>query len=213
MFRKAVVAFGILIISANLHAGTITLTQTFSNVIYNDYGVSAGVGYGQSPTGDWIFTGTVDSNAVNISPWADVGAYQLTSLTLTQASLGLSNVGITNAPVLFFYPDRFGFALNANGQAPWTVIVYESNHFTGTQSLSGYLGLITQPLVNDSYTSFGPQWDGFALEDGRRLYGWGFGLGTPAVSAVPLPASLPLLLAGLGTLIVSCRKKSSSVQS
>jgi hypothetical protein len=189
------------------HATLITITQTYSNVSYSDYDETSGVAYGQTPTDDWIFKGTVDSNAVNISPWADVGAYQLTKLTLTQASLGLFDSEITNAPVLFFYPDRFGFALNVNGQSPWTVIVYESDHFTNANTLDEYLALITTPLVNDSYTGFGPQWDGFTLEDGRRLYGFGFGLGIPSVSAsVPEPTSLALLFLGLGLLTYSMRR-------
>jgi len=41
---------------------------------------------------------------------------------------------------------------------------------------------------------FGPQWEGFEFEDGRRLYGIGNGVGTPSVTAaVPEPASLALL--------------------
>lgn len=207
MFRKAVAALGLIAFAAYSHATPITITQTYSNVHYSDYGVTSGVAYGQAPTDDWIFKGTVDSNAVNISPLAG-GAYHLTKLSLTQASLGLFDIGITNAPVLVFYPDRFAFAFNINGWSPWTVIVYESNHFTSAHTLDEYLALITTPLVNDSYTSFGPQWDGFALEDGRRLYGWGFGLGTPAVSgAIPEPTSLALLLLGLGLLTYGMRRR------
>ena len=104
---------------------------------------------GKLPTDDWIFKGTVDSNAVNISPSAGIGAYQLTKLTLTQASLGLFDIGITNAPVLFFYPEaRFGFAFNVYTNTPWTVIVYESNLFMSAHTLDEYLALITTPLVN-----------------------------------------------------------------
>lgn len=208
MFRKAVAALGLIAFATYSQATPITITQTYSNVSYYDYGETSGVAYGQAPTDDWIFKGTVDSNAVNISPSAGIGAYQLTKLTLTQASLGLFDIGITNAPVLFFYPDRFGFAFNVYTNTPWTVIVYESNLFMSAHTLDEYLALITTPLVNDSYTSFGPQWDGFALEDGRRLYGWGFGLGTPEVStvAVPEPASLALLLLGLGLLTYSMRR-------
>lgn len=208
MFRKVMVVLSIIFISTYSYATPISITQTFSNVSYYDYGISTGVGYGQSPTDDWTFKGAVDSNAVNISPWMGISAYQLTSLALTQASLGLFDVGITNAPVLLFYPDRFGFALNVNGWAPWAVIVYEFNHFASANTLNENLALITTPQVNDSYTSFGPQWDGFALEDGRRLYGWGFGLGTPAVSAVPEPTSAALMLvAALSMLTVGLRRR------
>lgn len=207
MFRKEVAALGLMALATNSYATPITITQIYSNVSYYDYGDTSGVAYGQAPTDDWIFKGTVDSNAVDILPSAGIGAYQLSKLTLTQASLGLFDIGITNAPVLFFYPDRFGFAFNVNTYTPWTVIVYDTNRFLSAHTLDEYLALITVPLINDSYTSFGPQWDGFALEDGRRLYGWGFGLGTPAVStAVPEPASLALLLLGLGLLTYSMRR-------
>lgn len=210
MFRRSIVGFGLLAFAAYVYAEPITVTQTFSNVSYDNYGITSGVGYGQTPTGDWIFKGTVDSNAANIATYANTGAYQLTNLTLTQASLGLFDVGITNAPVLFFYSDRFGFALNDLGQAPWTVIVYEPDHFASAHTLEQYLALITTPLVNDSYTSFGPQWDGFTLEDGRHLYGWGFGVGTPAVSPVPVPRSFSLLLVGFGPLAYAMQHRKAT---
>lgn len=209
LLRKAAAAFGLSAIALCSSASPITITQTFSDVLYNDYGVSDGVGYGQTPTGDWIFTATVDSGAPNLSPWSDIGAFPLTSVTLTQASLGLFNMGIVNMPVLFFLPDRFGFANNIDTYPPWTVIVYELGHFSGAHALDEYLALATTPATNDPFTSFGPQWDGFLFADGRSLYGVGNGLGIPMVSAatVPEPSSALLILLALGLLVHSKRRR------
>jgi len=208
VFKRAIAVLGLMAFAAYSHAVPITLTQTYSNISYNDYGVTDGVSFGQAPTGDWIFTGTFDSNAANISQWAGIGgfgAYQLTKLTLTQASLGLFDVGITNVPVLFFYPNLFGFASNPDAGAPWTAMVYEPNHFAGAHTQDEFLLLITPTVVSNTYgaySGFGPQWDGFALEDGRRLYGTGWGIGTPVVdtATVPEPTSLALVLVALGVL-------------
>ena len=179
------------------YATPIVVTQTFSNVRYDNYGVVDGVAYGQSPTGDWIFKGIVDSNAVDAEPHPNVGIYQLTGLTLTQASLGLFDVEITNAPKMVFGLDRFYFGADSGGSPPWTVIVFDPDHFATGFDLSGYLALLTRPIINDSYTSFGPQWTGFNLADGRHLYGWGFGTGVPSVAFIPEPASVLILLIGL----------------
>lgn len=196
MKYKAFLGFALLASTA-VHAIPITITQTFSNVSYNDFGVTDGLGFGTSPTGDWVFKGTFESDTANISQWGDIGAFQMTSLTLTQASLGLSEVGITNAPVLLFYPDYFGFTANIYGQAPFAVVNYEPNHFLNAHTLNEYLALITQPPAETNiYSGFGPQWTGFALEDGRRIYGSGSGLATVNVAAavtVPEPSSLALM--------------------
>lgn len=208
MFRRAITALGLAAFAAYSYAAPITITQTYSNISYNDYGVTDGVGYGQATTGDWIFKGTVDSNAANTSPWVGIGgfgAYQLTKLTLTQASLGLFDIGITNAPVLMFFPDFFAFASDPTGGAPFAVMVYEPDHFAGAQTLDDFLSLITPTVVSytgGAYSGFGPQWTGFALDDGRRLYGTAWGLGIPMVetATVPEPTSLALMLLALGVL-------------
>lgn len=201
MFKNAAIGLCALAFATLSHAVPIEITQTFSDVAYDDYGVHEGLAYGLHPAGDWIFTGTVDSNAPNTASYAGLGAYQLSSLTLTQASLGLDHVAILNAPILFFYPDRFGFAGTERGTTPWTVVVYEAGHFGDSPSLAQDLALITTPAVNDPYTSFGPQWDDFLLADGRRLYGWGFGHATTNVATVPEPGNLALWLAGLMPLV------------
>lgn len=207
MLRNVAAALCLVTLTAYSQASPITITKTYSNVIYNDYGVETGVGFGVTPVGDWIFKGTVDSSAANISPWPDIGAYQLSALTLTQASLGLFDIGITNAPVLLFYPDRVAFAFDVNGAPPWTIIVYEPNHFSNAHTLAEYLALLTVPAQNDTFTGFGPQFEGFALADGRRLYGVGNGLGIPSVSAVvPEPSSLVLMLLAVALLCIAGRR-------
>lgn len=205
---KTILAIGAMGFAAYSHAEPITITQTYSNVDFYEYGVAGGVTQGQTPTGDWIFKGTVDSHAANIATWSDSGAYELTQLTLTQASLGLFDVVITNASTLFFYSDRFGFANTPAGTTPWTVIVYEADHFSTADTLQEYLALATTPAVVDTFTSFGPQWEGFALEDGRRLYGWGFGAATSSISSVvPEPTSLALVLAGFAALVLRAQRR------
>ena len=197
MFKNAAIGLCALAFATLSHAVPITITQTYSDVAYADYGVTTGLAYGKHPTGDWIFTGTVDSDAPDIaSPWS-LGAYELTSLTLTQASLGLDDAVITNAPVLFFLPDRFGFAATPRATTPWTLVLYEAGHFGQEPGLAQFLALATTPAVHQSYTSFGPQWDGFLFADGRSLFGQGFGSATTNVATVPEPGNLALLLVGL----------------
>lgn len=196
MLRNLVVVLCLLGFGGQAQASLITISQTFSEVAYNDYGVETGIGFGTTPTGDWIFSAVVDSNTANISPWPDVGAFQLTSLTLTQASLGLFGAEIVNAPVLIFYPNLFGFAFDFGGQAPWTRIIYEPDHFASAHTLSEYLALVTIPTEHSLDTGFGPQWTGFTFADGRSLYGMGFGVGIPSVitAVVPEPSGLVLML-------------------
>lgn len=217
MLRNVAAALCLVTLTAYAQASPITITMTYSNVVYNDYGVETGVGFGATPVGDWIFKGTVDSSAANISPWPDIGAYQLSSLSLTQASLGLLHIGITNASVLLFYPDRVAFAFDVNGAPPWTVIVYEPDHFSSAHTLAEYLALLTVPAQNDAFTGFGPQWDGFALADGRRLYGVGNGVGIPSVFAVvPEPSSFVLTLLAVALLCIAGRwhrERDNSVRS
>lgn len=210
MFKIAAAGLCALAFSVASHASPITITQTYSNVTFYEYGEPNGVTYGHVPTGDWIFTGTVDSNAVKqSSPYPEFATYQLSSLTVTQASLGLSNVAITNVPELFFYPDRFGFAATQDGAPPWTVMVYEPGHFANGLTLQQDLDLLTNPTSTDPYTSFGPQWTGFDLADGRTLYGWGFGPATVSVSAVPEPGTLPLMLVALAPLAWRLKRRAA----
>jgi len=207
MKSKALLGFAFLA-ATYVHATPIVITQTFSNVIYNDYGVSEGVGYGLASADDWVFKATIDSDAQNVSSWSDIGAFQLTSVTLTQASLGLHEAAITNASVLLFYPDFFAFTANINGAAPFALTSYEPNHFLGAHSLNEYLALITQPLPETNmFSNFGPQWEGFALDDGRKVYGSGSGFVTTAVEAtVPEPSSFALLIVSCVGLLVARRK-------
>lgn len=198
MLRTFVVALSAAGIASSSYATPITITQTFSDVTFNDYGVVSGVGYGQSPTDPWVFKGVVDSEATRTTLYPGYSAYELTSLTITQASLGLFDVGIRNVPMLFFFPNSFGFAYGPAGSPPWTQTYYDYGHFSAATTLSEDLALITTPYINSDYSSFAPQWDGFELEDGRRIYGWGHaGAASAQVSSVPEPTSLALILIGL----------------
>lgn len=194
MFKQIIFASWCFIVNSSTFAVPITINQTFHNASYDDYNISSGIGFGLQPSADWIFSGTVDSGAADIDP-SPSASFLLTSLTLTQTDLGLINVRIVNAPVLFFYSDRFGFAVDIAGRAPWTVTVYEANHFSGASSLVEYLNLLNPPPAND-YTGFGPQWDGFILEDGRRLYGWGYAprAASVTVTAVAEPSGIAYLV-------------------
>lgn len=208
MLKKLAGGAGALLVGLCAQAAPITITQTYHDVAYDDYGVSTGIGYGKSPTGDWIFTATVDSNAADLSTETSYGihGYDLSRLTLTQGSLGLHDAVITNAPVLMFFPDRFAFAATVDGAPPWSVVVYEHAHFAGASSLAEELALVPDtPAVADPYTSFGPQWGGFLFNDGSRLFGWGFGSATVAVSTVPEPENIALMAASLAILAMASR--------
>ncbi|HXK26049.1 MAG TPA: PEP-CTERM sorting domain-containing protein [Myxococcota bacterium] len=185
--------------AAQSQAVPIEITQTFSSVSWYDYDVAGGVGYGQTPIGDWVFSGFVDSDATDLAPEANIGVFQAASITLTQASLGLEEIGISNMSYLFFTHDRFGFSEDVTLGAPWTRVIYEPNHFLGAQTPGQYLALATTPAVTNPEDGFGPQWDGFALADGRRLHGWGFAASSAvAVVSVPEPGSLGPLLGAFG---------------
>lgn len=73
------------------------VTQTFSDVTWDFQGFTNSVGFGQAISGDWVFKATFDSDAPRVDGNEHVGGtYELTSITLTQASLGLVDAVITN---------------------------------------------------------------------------------------------------------------------
>ena len=192
------------------YAEPITITQVFSNVDWNDYGVTSGLGYGQEVTGDWVFKGTVDTTASNEYGWPDQGAsYAATGISLTQASLGLFDQPILNMHYLYFYSDQVGFAENTNSGPPWTRTKYFENHFDfAAFPLSADVVL---PSSTHDWNGFGPQWDGFALANGSRIHGWGFAatstVSVHSASPVPEPSSFLLVLLGLGALAVARRMR------
>lgn len=193
--KMLLAAVALLGVAAQSHAVPIQITQIFSSVTWYDNDVAGGVGYGQTPVGDWIFTGFVDSEAADLASEASIGVFQATNITLTQASLGLDEIGVGNLSYLYFSHDRFGFSEDTTFGAPWTRVIYEPNHFVGAQTPDEYLALAIFHPANNPEDGFGPQWDGFQLADGRRLYGWGFA--DASTVSVPEPGSLGLLLAAL----------------
>ena len=202
MIRRLVVGTFLAAVASSAQATLITLQQTFSDVIYNDYGVTTGIGYGQSPIGDWIFTATIDSETPELLGFSTRQAFYLSSLTLTQESLGLSNAVIVNAPYLYFSHDRFAFAGSPYGSSPFTSIVYAGDQFVGALTLSENLARATQPSFTSTDTGFGPQWMGFEFEDSSRLFGRGHGM---AKITIPVPGSLALVIAGFGVLTIGRR--------
>jgi len=193
---------------AAAHATPIQVTQTFSNVTWNDYGVVEGLGFGTQPTGDWIFSGTIDSEAVDLRPdYAEIGMFEASNITLTQADLGLDAVGINNLHYLYFLPDRFGFDSNINFGSVWTRTVTDTDHFLSANTLSGYLALASSASVNHPEDGFGPQWGGFDLANGSRVFGWGhagastFTISDPTLVPEPGMFSLVLVAIGAGMLI------------
>lgn len=208
MNRFAIAAAAFFATTTCVYAVPVTITQTFRNVNYDNYNQAEGVGWGQIPTGDWIFKGTLDSNSVDAVPEINFGAFQLTGLTLTQASLGLFDVRITNANVLFFYLDSFGFSNDPPSDPPWTAIAYQPNYFSDVETLEQYVVLLENALPNKLSSRFGPQFTGFLFDDGRRLYGWGAGTATVTVTRIPEPTSVAL--AFTATIAALCLRRRSA---
>lgn len=209
MFRNFMAALGLTCLATSSYANPITITQTYNNAYYDDYGVASGVGFGQMPSAPWIFRGTVDSDAFRMSIYPGYNTYVLTSLTVTQASLGLFDVPIVNVPTLYFSPFSFGFS---NDRGVSTRIIYDYNVFAGATQLEDDLALIATPSIETWYSSFDPQWEGFELADGRSIYGSGGRASEVAVevASVPEPTSLALALAALGVVNVRSRRRRAS---
>lgn len=189
-------------------AELITVTQTFKDVAWDDYGVASGLGYGQSITGDWVFRGTVDTKAVNQYGWPDEGASYAATVTLTQSSLGLIDAPIVNVGYIYFHSDRVGFAFNTNGFAPWTRTKYPEVQFDNFTAFPLHIGHVL-PLSTHTSNGFGPQWSGFALSNGLRIYGWGLAaasaVNVQSSSPVPEPSTWVFLLSGFGAMALARR--------
>lgn len=193
------------------HAKPVTITQVFKNVTWNDGRLGSAGSPFLSASGDWIFKGTIDTDAPNLYPWTYYGGSYAASVTLTQASLGLSDERITNLNYA-----NFSFSLFAFDTSPDYGDVYTSVHYFGelTNPPSIPLAdLIAHPISLYPGSGFNPQATGFVFADGRRLFGMGLAesaeVHVDVSSPVPEPASVFLMLGGLGAIAVSARRRST----
>ena len=202
LLKRVLLTAGAIVFAAIAHAAPATLTQKFSDVVYTDYGRTQGIGYGQTPVGDWVFTATLEMSNAEFTPGYVNRWYRLDRLTLTQESLGLFNAEIVNMPFAYFLQDangfdRFGFVQTISGFGPWTLTTYKVGHFLPPQTFEQLLSSLTTGIEpEDDFFNIGPQWDYFEFSDGRRLYGVGSGTSSikfSSVSAVPLPGTIPLI--------------------
>lgn len=212
---KQLIALVVALSSMLAKAELVTVTQTFKDVSWDNYAVASGLGYGQTVTGDWIFTGTVDTLAINQYGWPADGASYLATVTLTQSSLGLTNVLLSNAGYIYFYSDQIGFAFNTDGGSPWTRTKYADTQFSSFSAFPLPVGRAL-PLSTHIWNGFGPQWEGFALPNGLRIYGMGFASAS-SVSVqnalpIPEPSKLAFFLLGLGAVALSVRWRMSPAE-
>ncbi|AOF81097.1 PEP-CTERM -sorting domain protein [Methyloversatilis sp. RAC08] len=216
--NKSLVALLLLTAAATANAATYTITQTFNDLMYSDFG--AGIGFGEIPTGDWIFRATLEADGEDLSPVELSSLYALTSLTFTQESIGAIDVRIVNVPYLYFTPNAFGFtsSMHESGSpmVPLTETFYGFNyHFAGAKTLAERIVLIPDVqspaesgLNNIPFAAYGI---GFQFEDGRALYG--SAISTPnstiTVSVVPEPSSAAMMILGFGAVVSFARRSRS----
>jgi len=194
-------------------AEVVSIVQVFNNVSWYDYGVSTGLGYGENITGDWIFKATVDTSLPNQYEWPTFGAMYTTSkVTLTQVALGLVDEPILNLNYFYVFPDMVGLDVSSHQGSVWTRTKYTENLFTPSDTfpltLNGSL-----PASTHDWNGFGPQWDGFLLSNGSRIYGGGSAtLSTIQISSVPEADTWALFAAGFGVAVAaaSLRRRQAS---
>lgn len=199
MSRKIIIFASLIAIAFPASAVQVVITQTLSDVIWSDYGVTTGLGYGQEVTGDWIFKGTTDTELQDEAVWTNYGSF-FTTVTLTQESLGVYDEVITNLNYLFVGSDIIGFSVDTYGRAPFTITRMSENYF----STPDIFPSVPEITINDHFDSgngFGPQWAGFQLESGDNIYGFAYS-GISSVSAqyssvVPLPGAFILFASAL----------------
>lgn len=195
MIKKSLGLAFLLTASTAANATLISITQTFSNVSYSDYGL----GTVQNITSDWIFKAVVDTAAPDEMPWQGTGAFA-TTVTLTQAELGLVNVEVKNLHYLYVQPNQIGFTKDTDLGDPWTRTKLNNIQFNNPDLVPTIAELTITPGFH-SWNGFGPQWDGFELANGTKIYGMAWDgtsyLSAGILPAVPEPETLPLLLTGL----------------
>lgn len=187
----------------------VQVTQTFHDVTWDDYDIATGVGYNQQATGDWIFKATFDSAARNQGYAPDLGgSYALTNITLTQASLGLHDVQITNLNFLNFSLDSVGFGFRTDFTGvPMTHGDIDPSYRDFNQINPFRDGYATQTRAGGLFRT--REW-GFEFANGTTLFGNGFA-GSMTIGAVVAPVPEPetwlAMMAGLGVLAGRFAKK------
>jgi hypothetical protein len=187
--------------AAAAQAIPVHVTQTFSDVTWDFEGFTNSVGFGQVISGDWIFKGIFDSETPREAGNQDIGgAWRLSSLSLTQASLGLQDAAILNVSYVTHFIDNVGFAYS------W--LVYPDTRTTLPD------GTFVPPYTPNPFAMnlgpvagtngvIRPRDEGFLFADGSRLFGYGsagsstFGA---VVSPVPEPETWLAMMVGLAAL-------------
>ena len=179
----------------------------------------------QVVTGDWIFKGTTDTTATDQqTSFSNRGNYAVT-VTLTQASLGLVDVVVTNIDTLFVYHDSnavyqglIGFA-NGDGYPPWT----RTESSFSNPDLFPTISELNISQNTSSFNTLGPFVVGYQLGDGTiiagvttdvfgSVYGGSYDDLSSSMSARLVPVSSALWLFGsglLGLVGIARRKKAA----
>ena len=179
----------------------------------------------QVVTGDWIFKGTTDTTATDQqTSFSNRGNYAVT-VTLTQASLGLVDVVVSNIDTLFVYHDSnavyqglIGFA-NGDGFPPWT----RTESSFSNPDLFPTISELNIAQNTSSFNTLGPFVAGYQLADGTviagittdiggAIYGGSYDDLSSSMSArlVPIPATIWLFGSGLLGLVGVGRSKKAA---
>lgn len=213
MFKKFVAAAALSALTTLANAAPITITQVFSDVVVDDYGMPGGLTYGNTGSGDWIFKATMDTDAVNLSPWPGVYASYAATVTLTQASLGLFDELITNMRFFYVQMDMLGFAEQAFGGFPAT----RSEQF-GIPLNTGHFPLAAGDVFHSNFypslNGFEASYNGFQFDNGARIYGKGYNakstITVADAAAVPEPAGVLLMFGALAGLALARRRQNKA---
>jgi len=219
MKKSYVLFLGLLLLGLSFatNAATIEITQTFhdTNLVLQVNGSD------QAVTGDWIFKGTTNTNAVDQSGFTNRGHYA-TTVKLTQASLGLFDVVVTNMDTLFIihdsnavYQGLIGFS--NGGFAPYA----RTESSFSNPDLFPSISELTIAQGTSTFNSLGAFVAGYHLEDGTVIAATTttdfIGIVHPDTydglitsmnaQVVPVPAAVWLFGSGLIGLIGVARRK------
>lgn len=198
--------------SVSAQSAPIVVSQTIRLTNFNHYGIEAGLLYSETAVGDWVLKATLDSESTPINSIAYFSTdYRLDKVTLTQASLGIEDVLITNMAYLRLYTNGFGFITTpvSAGEVSSQMGYWPNPFYTldTPPSLTEFLDLLKSSPI--SHASILPSNIEFDLADGRKIYGTGEGYGIASITAVPEPSIYLSLFVGLGILGLVRNKKTA----